>query len=266
VNYSTSPPILQDDLPGFDAGKSGSKKVTKRRRRSAAKDRKAIAITRVSGPASPTASIVPLVPNPTHTFSPSNDNQEASTDTLSVTPLSGVIKSTQKSEKAPAWEHTTDLAKVTAANRAVYGQGLGYAWTLNLGPKEIAVANDNAKGFADYFKRRISRALRPLLGPDAIYGFAVGVAAGRLHLHGSIEANDNIAAAVRRALEHAGGEWVAPHGKQYQCDLQPMYNPDVWTGYCLRDQAKVKRLIRGKAISITTPLRRRARELWSSHV
>lgn len=50
-------------------------------------------------------------------------------------------------------------------------------------------------------------------------------------------------------------------GKHYLCDLQPMYAPDVWAAYCLRNQAKVRRLIVGKAVTITTALRQRGKAL-----
>ena len=170
----------------------------------------------------------------------------------------------KKRAEIHGWAHTTDFGKIVAANRVLKAAGEGYAFTLNLGPDEIKAANDNVKGFADHFKRRISRALKRALGHSSDYWFAVGVAAAvRPHLHGSIEANDNDVNAIKAALEHAGGVWEATHGKQYQCDMQPLYTPDVWANYCLRDGPKARRLIKGKAVSITTPLRRRAKELWS---
>lgn len=226
-----------------------SKKVTKRRRRTIAKDRKAIAITRVSTPLTPTASDGALVSNPTSPIThptPANDDSK-------------VLK---KLRRFHSWDHTTDLAKVVFANRAAYQEGRTYAFSLDLSPKEIAAANDNAKGFADHFKRRISRNLKRM-AIDAPFWFGVDVTrAGRLHLHGGIAANDNQLDVVERAMCAAGGDWASKYHADKQCDLQPMYTPDIWANYCLRAQAKVKRIITGKAISITTPLRRRAKALW----
>lgn len=245
MNYSSFPHSLPDEIPR-------SKKVTKRRRRSVAKDRKAIAITRVSWPSPETPPDGPLVTNPTPPIThplPANDD----------------TKVLEKPERLQAWEHTTDVAKVVFSNRALAMSGRAYAFTLDLSPKEIAAANDNAKGFTDYFKRRISRNLKRMAGvATPIFLFGVDVnPAGRLHLHGGIEANDNDLDAIKAALVAAGGVWAHKRGQHYQCDLQPMYTPDVWADYCLHGQAKVRRIITGKAISIAMPLRRRAKELWS---
>lgn len=198
----------------------------------------------------------PLSPLTTPSLSPANDDHS---DTRKSE------KSGAKSAPVHCWAHTTDTAKVTASNRVLATTGKGYAFTLNLSPTEIAAANDNRKGFADYFKRRISRALKRALGYVPDYLITVGVAArDRLHLHGTIEANDNEADAVKRALKPAGGIWEHGRGSKYQCQMERLYTPDVWSAYCLRDSPKARRLIKGKAVSITTPLRHRAREHWST--
>jgi hypothetical protein len=68
---------------------------------------------------------------------------------------------------------------------------------------------------------------------------------------------------IKGALCHAGGKWASPWHREKQCDFQPLHPADGRAIYCLQNQARVKRLIRGRVISITTPLRRRAKELWS---
>jgi hypothetical protein len=241
-DYSSSSASLHRD-------DTWSKKVTKRRRRSIAKDRRAIAITRVSSPTTPMASVGASVadttPRPLTLPKPANDDSKAS----------------KKTTRIHAWEHTTDYAKVVSANRAIALTGRAYAFTLNLSPKQIAAANDNLKGFTDHFKRRISRSLTRADTANAVYWFAVDVTpAGRPHLHGAIEDNDNLGRdSIERALCAAGGKWASIHHARRQCDLQPLCTPDVWANYCLRNQGKVKRLIVGKAVSITGPLRRRAK-------
>ena len=235
-----------------------SKKVTKRRRRSAVKDQKALAITRVFTPLAVPAANGPLVANQTSPIprpTPANDDHKAPRK---------VAKKSATAAKIHAYEHTTDLGKLTAAYRALEATGAGAAFTLNCSPDEIAAAQRHPKGFADYFKRRISSALKRALGYIPLFGFVVDVARdGRLHIHGAIAANDNQLDLINGALCHAGGVWESKRGREYQCKITPMYTPDIWANYCLRNQARVKRLIRGRAISITTPLRRRAKELWS---
>jgi hypothetical protein len=141
-------------------------------------------------------------------------------------------------------------------------QGRAYSFSLNLGPTQIAAALRHPEGFTDYFARSTSRALKRALGYVPLYGFAVGIKYGRLHSHGGIEVNDNEEPATRAAIDSVG-DWEAPYGRKYKLHWEPMYSPDIWAGYRLRDQAKVKRLIKGRAISINLPLRRRAKEHWT---
>jgi len=247
--------------------KQWSKKVTKRRRRSAAKDRKAIVITGTCAVSPISATSGPLVPIPTPHLStpkaPLADACEGKSALTDSVPANDDSVACEKRAKIPDWAHTTDLGKVAAANRVLKATGSGYAFTLNLGPAEIAAANDNRKGFLDHFKRRIARAFNRVLGYQPDHLIAVGVAAlDRLHLHGTIEANDNNVDAIKGALCRAGGVWDHPRGNEYQCDVQPLYDPDVWTNYILRDGPKARRLIAGRSVSIAGPLRRRARELW----
>src|SRR5665213_785474 len=220
-----------------------SKKVTRRHRRTIAKDQKAIAITRVSWSLPVMASVGPLVPDHTP---PTSHSIAANDDT----------KTLEKPARLHAWEHTTDVAKVVFANRALYQRGAANVFTLNISPDQIEAASRHAKGFTDYFKRRISRNLK-WMQIDAPFWFGVHVKGERLHIHGGIAANDNNRTSVRKALERAGGKWARAHGQQYQCEVKPMVTPDIWADYCLSDQAKVRRIITGKAVTITTPLRKR---------
>lgn len=228
------------------------------------KDRKAIALTRVSWPlakeGSVGSSVATSIPPLTPPSLPKAANDE-SAPTSHPRPPSEGSTGVKKPERLHSWEHTTDLGKVVFANRALAQGGRAYAFTVNLGPAQIKAANDNAKGFADHFKRRISRTLKRA-GFDVPYWFAVDVTkTGRLHIHGGLEANDNNLDAVKEALRAAGGAWKGL-GRQFQCHVKPMVTPDVWANYCLRNQAKVRRLVRGRSVSITTVLRRRGKALY----
>jgi hypothetical protein len=202
-------------------------------------------------------------PSPT----PANDDHKAPSETYSVLPVSDGRKGAEKSATAAiphAYEHTTDLGKLTSAYRVLEATGAGVAFTLNCSPDEIAAAQRHPKGFIDYFKRRISSALKRALGYAPLYGFGVDVARDdRPHFHGAIAANDNQLDAIKRALCHAGGKWASPWHREKQCKFKPLHPADGWATYCIGNQARVRRIITGKTISITTPLRRRAKELWS---
>jgi hypothetical protein len=258
----------QNRAADSDVSKPWSKKVTKRRRRSAVKDQKAIAITRVFTPLAVPAANGPLVVNPTPLRIPANDDHKAPSETHGVLAISDSRKGAEKNAtaaKSHAYEYTTDLGKLTSAYRVLEASGAGVAFTLNCSPDEIAAAQRHPKGFIDYFKRRISSALKRALGYVPLFGFGVDVARDdRLHIHGAIAANDNQLEAIERALCHAGGKWASPWHREKQCKFARLHPADGWATYCLQNQARVKRLIRGRVISITTPLRRRAKELWSA--
>lgn len=244
-----------------------SKKVTKRRRRTIARDREAIAITRVLTPLPVSAVAAPSVPIATPLPAPANDDHKAPSETHGVTPLLGSRKSAEKSPTAArqhVWGHTTDLGKITSAYRVVEATGEGRAFTLNCSPDEIAAALRHPKGFTDYFKRGIDRALKRALGYVPLYGFGVDVTRDdRPHIHGATAANDNQLEVIKGALCHAGGKWASTRHSDKQCEFRPLHLADGWANYCLRNQARVRRIITGRTISITTPLRRRAKELWS---
>jgi hypothetical protein len=208
-----------------------------------------------------------LVRIPTPLPTPANDDHKTPSETHGVMPVLEISKSLETSATAAklhAYKHTTDLGKLTSAYRVVEATGAGVAFTLNCSPDEITAAQRHPKGFVDYFNRRISRALKRALGYVPLYGFGVDVASGdRLHIHGALVANDNQLALSNGAFCHAGGKWASPWHRERQCKFKRLHPADGWATYCLQNQARVKRLIRGRVISITTPLRRRAKELWS---
>lgn len=250
-----------DSVASSGAAKRRFKKVTKRPRRSAAKDRKAIAATRNFTPPPILPGATPSVTIPTPLRTPENDAHKSPSHPHG---LSLPKKAGSDSKKGHPWSLTTDLGKLTSAYRVLEATGKGVVFTLNCGPAERAAAQRHPKGFADYFKRRISRTLKRTLGYVPLHGFGVDVTPdGRLHIHGALAANDNQLATIEKALRQAGGKWASKWHKERQCQFKVLHPADGWAKYCLRHQAKVRRIIAGRSICITTPLRRRAKDLWS---
>jgi hypothetical protein len=255
-----TPASAPDSVANSGATKRRFKKVTKRHRRSAAKDRNTITATRVFTLSPILLGAAPLVAIPTPLPIPANEDRESPSDTLASAPKKGE----NAVKKGHAWALTADLGKLTSAYRVLEATGAGVAFTLNCSPDEIAAAQCHPNGFTDYFTRRISRTLKRALGYVPLHGFGVDVARDdRLHIHGAIAANDNQLAAIKAALCHAGGKWASPWRSDKQCQFKALHPPDGWANYCLRHQAKARRIITGRTVSITTPLRRHARELWS---
>ncbi len=218
-----------------------SKKVTRKRRRSATKDAKAIAMTRVS----------------------ELRCHRGTDDTLVVANTNGPLETskTEKTVEFPSWEFTTHLSKVTFANRAIE-MGGGLAFTLNLAPGVIVAANENSLGFADHISRRITRALKRLFRAVPFW-FGIHVTPQcRPHVHGAIGANDNERAAVDAALRGAGGDWPAA-ARQFQLKLKRMDDPDGWARYVLRGLPQASRQVPGRVIVITKPLRSVAATLYA---
>src|SRR5690349_20748360 len=99
-----------------------SKKVTANRRRFAIRDAKTIANTRAFTLLS-TGRLA---------------DSSVATDNL---PITGFIQASE-ARLPPLWEHTTDLAKVTFANRVLVPRG-AFAFSLNLAPAVVMAANEN---------------------------------------------------------------------------------------------------------------------------
>jgi len=242
-----------------------TKKVPSRRRRSIQRDQEIIAATSISTPRpimtinAPSVRSLPYKPSPSVVSTPIPANDDAP-------PYSGAKCLPETAEwsrrRRIRWESTTDIAKVTFANRVLFAEAASVAFTLNLGPCAVAAAKANAKGFVDYFKRRISKELDRKLGRHPLYWFAVHCKGDRPHLHGTIAVNDNDLPKVRVALRVAGGEWNSNQGKGKQVQFKPHYDPDGWARYCLNRDFTAARRIMSTATSITSRLRRAAKRLF----
>jgi hypothetical protein len=143
----------------------------------------------------------------------------------------------------------------------VADSGSPYAFTLNLGPRVVKAANDNASGFTSYVANRLRPKLKQALGRNVPFWFTVDVtASGRPHLHGGVALNDNELPAFKQALAAAGGKWAASHGDQYQVDVRPQFDPDGWVNsYCFGKIAKARRYIKGNPLYISNTLRQSAK-------
>lgn len=249
-----------------------NKKVTKRKRRSFLRDKQAAETTREIHFGHKRVSKASLVGKPTPPKITKNENSENPKTENPTTPTTVTLipandDALSKPLSVPPWTRTTDYGKAIAANRVIAQRG-GYPFTLNLGPEVMKAANDDKKGFTDHMKRRVSRALKRVLGEDRPYWFALDVAENdRLHLHGAIQATENDLQKITDAMIHAGGKWASTHhrDKQFQfhgaLNLQdPDRHPDGWVAYALRNCGKVRRLAGDRIITISGGLRRLARE------
>jgi hypothetical protein len=238
--------IVTDDLP-----EPLSKKVTRRRRRSNDRDTQAIKTIQESE----------LSADPTHY--PSLVGTLHPTISTPTTPQKSPTPCNEN-VKAPAWVFTTDRAKLFAANRAI--AGAAHAFTLNLGPDQLQRAVASPKGFSAYMRLAIMRTLERELGYVPLFWFVVDVnSQGRLHLHGGIACDDNALVATARALRHAGGNWGAVKHHDRQLLLEPQTHLDGWVNYALGNIAKVRRLIPGKGVVISNPLRKLAQALYENN-
>jgi hypothetical protein len=132
----------------------------------------------------------------------------------------------------PVWELTKDRAKLAACT-----------WALEVSGKRPVF-------------RYLLRAFERELGSVPLYWLSVDVSATeRLHLHGAIAADEQELDAVERALRHAGGHGPKPVKNDKMVDLNPQRCDDGWAIYSIRNAAKVRRLIKGRTLSITGPLR-----------
>jgi hypothetical protein len=250
-NYSTPNDVSDKNLKTIDsspaaewskkvtvvASKALSKKVTRRFRRSASIDDeliKKIQQFRVF----PNALIgTPLVgdfqPPISHPLKPSNDNA------------------------LPVWELTKDRVKLAASTWALQVSGKRpISWTLNLTPERIEEAQRHPSGFTKCMSRYLQRAFERELGSAALYWLSTDASAtGRLHLHGAVAADPQKLEAVERALRHVGGQGSKPDKDDNMVDLNLERCDEGWAIYSVRNAARVRRLIKGRTLSITGPLR-----------
>jgi hypothetical protein len=249
-NLVTKPESTWSKKVTGDSEKPLSKKVTRRRRRSNERDAQAIKAIQQNelSPAlaqypSLVGTLQPLISTPSTT-----QNQPVPTPC-------------NENVRPPAWEFTKDRAKLFAANRAL--TGTAYAFTLNLGLDHEQSALASPKGF--YMRLAIVRALQRELGYVPLFWFVVhATGQGRLHLHGGIVCDDNVLEATERALCHAGGDWASRKHHDCQLDLQPQYDRDGCVTYALGDLPKARRLISGKGVVISNPLRKLAQTLYDA--
>jgi hypothetical protein len=157
----------------------------------------------------------------------------------------------------PVWELTKDRVKLAVSTWALELSGKRpVSWTLNLTPERIDEAQRDPRGFTESLKRDLDRAFPRELGFVPLYWFSVDVAANeRLHLHGALAADHQELEAIERALRHVGGHGPKPDKDDKMVDLNPERCDEGWAIYSIRNAAKVRRLIKGRTLSITGPLR-----------
>lgn len=164
--------------------------------------------------------------------------------------------------RLPAWRNTTELEKLIFATRATGLRGTSWTFSLNLGPEVIQAANDNAKGFVDYMRRSIARALTRTLGADPGFVLVAGVnKEGRLHCHGALSLDPNHKPAVERALKRLCGSW-SDRGDSKAVDLAETRNLDAWGYYMRRNARSASKTLAGPTWSVSHGLTRQARDLY----
>ncbi|WP_159010038.1 hypothetical protein [Bradyrhizobium sp. S69] len=235
-----------------DSEKPLSKKVTRRRRRSNDRDAQVIKAIQQNELRAPRAQYPSLV----GTLQPLISTPSTPQNQPVPTPCN-------ENARPPAWVFTSDRAKLFAANRAL--TGVPYALSLNLGLDQEKAALASPKGFSAYMRGMIVRALQRELGYVPLFWFVVDTTSqGRLHLHGGIVCDDNVLNAIERALRHAGGDWASRKHHERQLDLTPQTDLDGWVDYALGNMPKVRRLISGKGVVISNPLRKLAQALYEN--
>ncbi|MCK1593346.1 hypothetical protein [Bradyrhizobium sp. 164] len=235
--YSGTVAISQDNRP-----QKRSKKVPKRVRQSAFKDKKIlekIAAFRV--PAH-------MLAEETSVAHPTPSNLRIGS---SVTP---------SNDNIPVWALTGDVVKAVAATAALQiSDKPAYAFTFNLTQKAREKALTHPQGFLESLKRSFDNQLARA-GVRLPYWFCIDRDwDGRLHIHGAfagVTENEFLKEAMRRAW----GEWPG-RGKQFQIDIKPLRD-DGWATYATRNLRRVSAKI-GPAFTVTRPLQQDARWTYS---
>ena len=242
-----------------------SKKAPARPRRSQARDRRNLVILegfiRDARPATREPGAGPLVAAP-----PSPSRPPSSFSSPPKKLLTKREKAAAKdTRKAPAWRYTTEIARGHAAIRAVSTTGAGLAWSLNLGGKVLAAANDNPARELARFQDRLAKALKAEFGETRdVAFFAETTAAGRLHLHGAADANLNEAARISAVLTRCGGTWDKTH-REKQTHVTDLWCGDGWVRYAEKDAARTRRTLGLRSILfMSRGCRSRAETLWEA--
>lgn len=234
--YSAARPIHQDNRPT-----KRSKKVPKRVRQSAFKDKQTLA--KIAAFRVPAA----LLAEETSVAHPTPSTLSINS---SVTPTNDNI---------PVWALTGDVVKAVAATAALQiADKPAYAFTFNLTQKAREKALTHPRGFLDSLKRSFDKQLARA-GIRLPYWFCIDRDwDGRLHIHGAFAgATEN--EVLKEIMRRAWGEWPG-RGKQFQIDIKPLRD-DGWATYATRNLRRVSKVI-GPALTMTRPLQQDTRRIY----
>jgi hypothetical protein len=128
------------------------------------------------------------------------------------------------------WRFLSDQAKIHLAVDALLEDGsCPFALTVNLNP-QLA---ERAATDLDWLRRRFALELKRKLGRNVplVLTFQQRSAAGRLHVHGALDAKDEHEVdLIKKALKVAAGNWDSHGWRCCQVHTQPLYS-DRWSGY-----------------------------------
>jgi hypothetical protein len=235
--------------------KAASKKVIRRLRRSDVLDMQTLnRILQFRVPTISTAG-VPLV----RVYTPSNPSLIPDPlDAPSPSPLAP-----DNDNAIPVWGNSQDRVKLAASTWALEASGKPpVSWTLNLTPERIDEAQRDPRGFTKSLQRDLNRALERELGVVPLYWFSVDATRKpdqRLHLHGAVAADAQDLPGIERALRHVGGHGPKPAKPDFMVDFNAQRCDEGWSNYSMRNAGQVRKLIKGRTISITGALRSKGR-------
>lgn len=248
--------------PRSDAGgASRRRRKPPRPRKSKERDRRDLLAMNGLAPRNRTKAVSPLVLAPIPL-------PIASSTTSSAPPNTPPTKRRRADQRdtrpLAAWRYAGDLSRIAAATRAI-SELDPYAFTLNLGRDVEEAARVSPDGLLTYLQERLYRSLRRQVGRVPPFAFVLETtASGRLHLHGVIASISGAPEALRRALTQAGGLWDGA-GAEYQLDLQPVWDGEGWSRYCVKDAARTRRALGVKhVLSLSRDLTRMARDYWAT--
>lgn len=165
----------------------------------------------------------------------------------STTKSTSTTKPTHRPRDLAPWKEAGELPRLIACNRALAEMGQPFAFSVNFDPRLIRAANENARGFLDFVRRRVTLALKRGLGRTVATWFALETDDdGRPHIHGGLALNDNEdPALVEEALAKAGGNWTRMGSRC--ADVRRQWEPDGWAVYPLKRIARTRRHLREAA-------------------
>ena len=165
-----------------------------------------------------------------------------------------------------AWRYLTETGKLHAYLRSVSPTGEALAVTVNFGDTLTKAANDNPGSVKKLFQDRLARALKSSSLRARDYVLVLDVSpAGRLHLHGAVDARPAERKALEAVLKVAAGKWDAPRGSDRQIHTQPMRQADGWARYDCRNRVAVQSLIGDQSImTVSRGCNQRAKALYEA--